>query len=170
MGCLDQLGTNRMTWYRNLRCQVSLRYSMVLFFIVCCIVAYLAHLKRQQREVQVIVWQMGGVMAYVDFENGGIVESSRSTLVPDCFYLFLPERYNYVYAPFPEVDDDKLKQILKLPGIEGLNISTSTITDIGISMLKEKRGLKEIHMADIPTLTEGAITELAQSISCTIKY
>jgi hypothetical protein len=136
--------------------------------MVCCILAYLAHLKRQQGEVQDIVRQMGGKIFYVDFDSGRIVESSRVALVPDSFYIFLPERYNYVYAPFPEVDDYRLGKILKLQGIEGLNISTSTITDKGLSMLKAKHGLKEIHLADIPTVTERAMTELKRSTCCTI--
>lgn len=159
-----------MIFLKNLRFQLSLRLVLMLFCIVCCVLAYLAHVKRQQREVQDIVRQMGGVMAYVDFGKGGIVESSRIALVPDCFYLFLPERYNYVYAPFPDVDDEKLEQILKLQGLEGLNISTSTITDKGLSMLKAKHGLKEIHLSDIQTVTEPAITDLEQSTCCTIKY
>ncbi|MFM8189882.1 MAG: hypothetical protein ACKN85_15485 [Pirellula sp.] len=142
-----------------MRFHLSLRFVLILFCMVCCILAYLAHLKRQQREVQDIVQQMGGLMAYVDFGKGRMIESSRIALSPDCFYLLLPERYNYVYAPFPDVDDEKLETILKLQGIEGLKISTSTITDKGLSMLKAKHGLKEIHLADIPTVTERAMTE-----------
>ena len=142
-----------MIFLKNLRFQLSLRLVLMLFCIVCCVLAYLAHVKRQQREVQDIVRQMGGVMAYVDFGKGGIVESSRIALVPDCFYLFLPERYNYVYAPFPEVGDYRLEKFLKLHGIEGLNISTSTITDKGLSMLKAKHGLKEIHPVSYTHLT-----------------
>jgi hypothetical protein len=151
-----------------MRFQLSLRLVLILFCMVCCILAYLAHLKRQQGEVQDIVRQMGGKIFYVDFDSGRIVESSRVALVPDSFYIFLPERYNYVYAPFPEVDDYRLGKILKLQGIEGLNISTSTITDKGLSMLKAKHGLKEIHLADIPTVTERAMTELKRSTCCTI--
>ena len=151
-----------------MRFQLSLRFVLILFCMVCCILAYLAHLKRQQREVQDIVQQMGGLMAYVDFGKGRMIESSRIALLPDCFYLLLPERYNYVYAPFPDVDDEKLETILKLQGIEGLNISTSTITDKGLSMLKAKHGLKEIHLADIPTVTERAMAELRRSTCCTI--
>jgi len=151
-----------------MRFQLSLRLVLILFCLVCCILAYLAHLKRQQGEVQDIVRQLGGKIFYVDFDSGRIVESSRVALVPDSFYIFLPERYNYVYAPFPEVDDYRLGKILKLQGIEGLNISTSTITDKGLSMLKAKHGLKEIHLADIPTVTERAMTELKRSTCCTI--
>ena len=157
-----------MIFSKNLRFQLSLRLVLILFCMVCCILAYLAHLKRQQGEVQDIVRQMGGKIFYVDFDSGRIVESSRVALVPDSFYIFLPERYNYVYAPFPEVDDYRLGKILKLQGIEGLNISTSTITDKGLSMLKAKHGLKEIHLADIPTVTERAMTELRRSTCCTI--
>jgi|688.fasta_scaffold08470_8 hypothetical protein len=157
-----------MIFSKNLRFQLSLRLVLILFCMVCCILAYLAHLKRQQREVQDIVRQMGGKIWYVDFDNAGIVESSRVALVPDSFYIFLPERYNYVYAPFPEVDDYILEKLLKLQGIEGLNISTSKITDKGLSMLKAKHGLKEIHLADIPTVTERAMTELRRSTCCTI--
>ena len=157
-----------MIFSKNLRFQLSLRLVLILFCMVCCILAYLAHLKRQQGEVQDIVRQMGGKIWYVDFDNGGIVETSRVALVPDSFYILLPERYNYVYAPFPEVDDYRLEKFLKLHGIEGLNISTSTITDKGLSMLKAKHGLKEIHLADIPTVTERAMTELRRSTCCTI--
>ena len=152
-----------MSWLKKPHCQISLRASLLLFCLTCCVVAYLAEVKKQQVKVQKIVCELGGCVSNVDFDKDRCIEPSRIAFLPDCFYVILPERYNYVYVPFPEVDDDKLAQILKLPGIEGLNISCSTITNKGLFMLKEKSGLREILLEDIPTLTEEAIHQLGES-------
>ena len=159
-----------MSWLTRLHVQISLRASLLLFCLISCVVAYLADVKKQQLRVQEIVGELGGFVANVDFENDRCIESSRIAFLPDCFYVLLPERYNYVYVPFPEVDDDKLAQILKLPGIEGLNICCSTVTNNGLFMLREKSGLKEILLEDIPTVTEQAILQLEASTCCKVQY
>ena len=159
-----------MSWLKKRHFQISLRASLLLFCLTCCVVAYLADVKKRQVEVQKTVSELGGFVTNVDFDNGRCTEPSRIAFLPECFYVILPERYNYVYVPSPEVDDDKLAQILKLPGIEGLNISWSTITNKGLLMLKEKSGLKEIQLYEISTVTEEAILQLEASTCCTIQH
>lgn len=159
-----------MTWLKNRRCQVSLRSTLVLFCVVCSVIAYFSHLKKRQVQVQKIVLELGGWVNNVDFEDGRAIASPRMDLVPDCFYLFLPERYNYVYVPFPKVDDDRLEQILQLPGIEGLNISCSRITDKGLVMLAKKSGWKELQLYDIPTVTKEALFRLEASTTCRVQH
>jgi hypothetical protein len=159
-----------MSWLKKRHLQISLRSSLLLFCLTCCAVAYLADVKKRQVEVQKTVRELGGFVWNVDFNNDRCIEPSRIAFLPDCFYVVLPERCNYVYVTSPEVDDNKLAQILKLPGIEGLNISWSTITDKGLLMLKEKSGWKEIQLYDIPTVTEEAILQLEASTCCAIKH
>lgn len=159
-----------MSCLKKRHVQISLRATLLLFCLASCVVAYLADVKRRQVEVEKTVRELGGFVSNVDFDNDRCINPSRISFLPDCFYVILPERYNYVYVTSPQVDDEKLSQILKLPGIEGLNISWSTITDKGLLMLKEKSGLKEIQLYDIPTVTEQAILQLEASTCCKIQH
>lgn len=159
-----------MSSLKKLHCQISLRYILLLFCLSGCWFAYLADVKRRQVKVLEVVCELGGHVWNVDFFSGGSIEPSRSTLLPECFYHLLPERYNYVYVTSPKVDDDKLAIILQLPGIEGLNISSSTITDKGMQMLKARSGLREIQLYNIPTVTEDAILQLKAATNCTVKH
>lgn len=142
----------------------------MLFCLASCAVAYLADVKRRQVEVEKTVCELGGFIWNVDFDNDRCIEPSRIAFLPNCLYVLLPERCNYVYVTTPEVDDEKLAKILTLPGIEGLNISSSTISDNGLFMLKAKSGLREIQLYDIPTVTERALLELEASASCRIQH
>jgi hypothetical protein len=154
----------------KLHFRISLRASILLFCITCCTVAYLADVKRRQVKVKRIVSDLGGFVANVDFEDARCINPSRISFLPEFLYTFLPEHCNYVYAPFPEVDDDKLVQILSLPGIEGLNISWSSITNKSLLELRKKRGLREIQLYDIPTITEEAILQFEKVMCCEIQY
>ena len=159
-----------MSWIKRLHCRISLRAMLLVFGLVICLLAYLADVKRRQIEVQKTVSELGGYMSNVNFDNGRCIEPSRSEYLPNWLYVILPERYNYVYATSPEVDDDKLARILTLPGIEGLNISWSTITDKGLRLLKGKSGLKEIQLYDIPTISDEAVLQLKASAKCKIQH
>lgn len=150
--------------------RVSLRSSLLLFCLASIVLVYFADVKSRQNEVKKIVEELGGSISNVNFYDNGAVEPSRSAFLPDWFYIVLPEKYNYVYVTSPELDDAKLSQILRLPGIEGLNISWSSITDKGLLMLQHKVGIKEIQIYDIPTISEDAVLQLKSSTASSIQY
>lgn len=150
--------------------QISLRATLLLLCLSGFVVAYLVDVKKRQVEVQQVVSELGGYVNYVDFGKGRQIDSPRIEFIPNCFYIILPEKLNYVNAPSEKVDDAKLAKILKLPGIQGLNISSSTITDKGLLMLKRRSGLKEILLEDIQTVTEEAILKLKASNDCNIQH
>lgn len=158
----------RVNRLKNRRIQFSLRSYLFALCLLGCVLAYCANIKRRQAEVLALVSELGGHVSHVNFHDHRVIEPSRSSFLPDWFYIVLPERYNYVYLPYPEVDDAKLARILMLPGIEGLNISRSSITDEGLRMLQKKSGLKEIQVYDIPTVSEEAILQLKASTCSSI--
>jgi hypothetical protein len=159
-----------MSLLRKLNWQFSVKTALLLLCLSGCYFAYVAEVKRRQVDVLKIVRELGGQIWNVDFSDGRAIKPSRSAVLPDYLYLFLPERYNYIYVTCPEVNDDLLAKILKLPGIEGLNISSSTITDKGLQMLKEKSGLREIQLYNIPTVSDEAVLELKASACCRIQF
>jgi len=152
----------------RLRLQFSLRTTLVLFCFVSCVLAYAANIKSRQNAVRAIVVGLGDDILNVDLSTGE-VKSPRIEWLPSCIYLFLPETYNYVYLTSPELDDEKLRRILDLPGIEGLSITRGSITDNGLLMLGAKNGLKKIQLYDIPTVSEEAIMQLKATSSSMIQ-
>jgi hypothetical protein len=155
---------------RRPQVKISLASAISLLCLTYFIMAYLSNVKRRQIEVQKVVQELGGHVWNVNFHEGGSIDPPRSSILPSVFYVILPEMYNYVYVTSPEVNDHNLAKILDLPGIEGLNISWSRITNKGLLMLKEKPGLKEIQLYGIPTLTDESILQLKASTRCTIKH
>jgi hypothetical protein len=117
--------------------------------------------KRQNFVIQKLMLG-SGIFSNVDFERGGIVVPSKIGWMPSSIYAVLPYELNYIYLTGENITDDHLKVAIQLPGLKGLNISNSTITDAGLQQLAEKTRLMELQLFSINTITNDAITKFRQ--------
>src|SRR5262245_49728382 len=121
---------------KGARSGAGLRYSLRSAFAVLCmfsiaIAIWSNQIRHQNHLIREVECRCGFVW-YVNFEERGAIDPPYPDWLPSQLYGLMPQYANYVYLAGTHICDDDLNIVLRLPNVEGLNISSSGITDSGL--------------------------------------
>lgn len=71
---------------------------------------------------------------------------------------------NYVYLADERADDSNIDPILAFPAVEGINLSSSRITDKSLQRLSRFRQLKVLQLFHVETVTPSGIAEFQRRV------
>lgn len=156
------------------RSRAGFRYSLRSAFAILCMfsvaTAIWSNRIRNQNFLIREVERRGGFVWNVNFDERGAIYPPYPEWLPRQLYDFVPQHVNYIYLAGTETRDEDLNIVLRLPYLEGLNISSSEITDAGLKKLGRCAYLKELQLYDVETVSPKAIEDFQRAVpSCVVQ-
>jgi len=135
---------------------------MVLIALLCCVLAWLSHPAKIQRDAVMAIKRSGGIVVY-DWDVGEGVGTGGLTLSPAKWVVewLGPDYFTHVRVVNLRgtATDDDLAAVARLSRLECLKISYSPITDTGLQNLNGLVYLKRLDLHET-SITDAALVHL----------
>ena len=145
---------------RYCRFQFSIKAIFVFFVLTGLMLSIVISRKNLQNQVESLAKLKGGWVSNVDIDDSLRGYPELPEFIPDSLYWYLPRRLNYVYAASIEFGDTDVDVIVKLPGLRGVNLSESSITEASLQKLAECKTLVYVQLFGINWVTNDHINKL----------
>ena len=133
---------------------------MVVFVAVAATLAFGISRRDIQNRVETIVVSKGGWLSNSDLSDDLRVYPELPEIIPEWLHKHLPRRLNYVHAATNEFDDSDVDTIVKLPGLRGVNLSGTKITNVGLEKLANCKSLEYLLLFGVQGIDDDDIAFL----------
>jgi hypothetical protein len=146
------------------RPRFSLKTAVVIVCMLSVVFAFSSNHIRSQKYVIREVERREGHVWNVSFADGGRIDPPYPKWLPSQLHGFAPKHVNFVYLTGNEIHDADLDTVAQQPNLEGLNISSSSITDAGLEKLHRCTRLQELQLYDVTAVSLEAIQGFKRAV------
>ncbi len=143
-----------------IRFQFSVRVLLWVTLAFAMLMSFSLARRRAQDRVESLVESKGGWVSTADVNDSLRVYADHFEFFPEFIRSVIPKRSNCIYAASPDFNDEDVKVLLQLPGIEGINLSSSKITSSSIDLMIACKTLVHVQLYNIENLDDSTIRRL----------